>query len=211
MSLVAWTQLEELKQQQKLDRQKEQNKKRKLETDPDVELSNTEPVKEELGQHKAKKARTSKQNPKRLYCQELKKVLWSRLGSTSGCEVYKTEESSFFFSWSGSWVLLSWKNSSASWLGLLHLAEGNIFKNKKAKKLILSHQVLVAAHRILSCSTWDLVPWPGIESEPSALGVGVQATEPPGKSPEIILEVLNFCMGTDPDMHDLHKWHLVLK
>lgn len=46
MSLVAWTQLEELKQQQKLDRQKEQNKKRKLETDPDVELSNTEPVKE---------------------------------------------------------------------------------------------------------------------------------------------------------------------
>lgn len=46
MSLVAWTQLEELKQQQKLDRQKEQNKKRKLETDPDVELSNTEPIKE---------------------------------------------------------------------------------------------------------------------------------------------------------------------
>ena len=38
-------QLEELKQQQKLDRQKEHNKKRKLETDPDVELSNTEPVK----------------------------------------------------------------------------------------------------------------------------------------------------------------------
>nr|XP_020729930.1 guanine nucleotide-binding protein-like 3 isoform X2 [Odocoileus virginianus texanus] len=68
-------QLEELKQQQKLDRQKEQNKKRKLETDPDVELSNTEPVKEELGQCKAKKARTSKQNPKRLYCQELKKVI----------------------------------------------------------------------------------------------------------------------------------------
>ncbi|KAF4023980.1 hypothetical protein G4228_015771 [Cervus hanglu yarkandensis] len=68
-------QLEELKQQQKLDRQKEQNKKRKLETDPDVELSNTEPVKEELGQHKAKKARTGKQNPRRLYCQELKKVI----------------------------------------------------------------------------------------------------------------------------------------
>lgn len=39
-------QLEELKQQQKLDRQNERNKKRKLETDPDVKLSNTEPVTE---------------------------------------------------------------------------------------------------------------------------------------------------------------------
>uniref|UniRef100_A0AC11DFW2 G protein nucleolar 3 n=1 Tax=Ovis aries TaxID=9940 RepID=A0AC11DFW2_SHEEP len=68
-------QLEELKQQQKLDRQKEQNKKRKLETDPDVELSNTEPVREESGQRKAKRAKTSKQSPKMLHCQELKKVI----------------------------------------------------------------------------------------------------------------------------------------
>ncbi|KAB0396553.1 hypothetical protein E2I00_008012 [Balaenoptera physalus] len=67
--------LEELKQQQKLDRQKEQDKKRRLETDPAVELSNMEPVKEEFGQCKAKKAKSSKQNPKRLYCQELKKVI----------------------------------------------------------------------------------------------------------------------------------------
>ncbi|XP_058931994.1 guanine nucleotide-binding protein-like 3 [Kogia breviceps] len=67
--------LEELKQQQKLDRQKEQNKKRKLETDPAVELSNMEPMKEEFGQCKTKKAKSSKQNPKRLYCQELKKVI----------------------------------------------------------------------------------------------------------------------------------------
>ncbi|XP_059967569.1 guanine nucleotide-binding protein-like 3 [Mesoplodon densirostris] len=67
--------LEELKQQQKLDRQKEQDKKRRLETDPAVELSNMEPVKEEFGQYKAKKAKSSKQNPKRLYCQELKKVI----------------------------------------------------------------------------------------------------------------------------------------
>ncbi|XP_059795871.1 guanine nucleotide-binding protein-like 3 [Balaenoptera ricei] len=67
--------LEELKQQQKLDRQKEQDKKRRLETDSAVELSNMEPVKEEFGQCKAKKAKSSKQNPKRLYCQELKKVI----------------------------------------------------------------------------------------------------------------------------------------
>ncbi|XP_036725716.1 guanine nucleotide-binding protein-like 3 [Balaenoptera musculus] len=67
--------LEELKQQQKLDRQKEQDKKRRLETDPAVEPSNMEPVKEEFGQCKAKKAKSSKQNPKRLYCQELKKVI----------------------------------------------------------------------------------------------------------------------------------------
>eukprot|EP00069_Balaena_mysticetus_P018569 bmy_11568T0 len=67
--------LEELKQQQKLDRQKEQDKKRRLETDLAVELSNMEPVKEEFGQCKAKKAKSSKQNPKRLYCQELKKVI----------------------------------------------------------------------------------------------------------------------------------------
>ncbi|XP_049572015.1 guanine nucleotide-binding protein-like 3 isoform X1 [Orcinus orca] len=67
--------LEELKQQQKLDRQKEQDKKRRLGTDPAVELCNMEPVKEEFGQCKAKKAKSSKQNPKRLYCQELKKVI----------------------------------------------------------------------------------------------------------------------------------------
>lgn len=46
ISLMAWTQLEELKQQQKLDRQKEQEKKRKLETNSGVKPSNLEPVKE---------------------------------------------------------------------------------------------------------------------------------------------------------------------
>lgn len=46
ISLMAWMQLEELKEQQKLDRQKEQEKKRKLETNPGVKPSNLEPVKE---------------------------------------------------------------------------------------------------------------------------------------------------------------------
>ncbi|XP_004411524.1 PREDICTED: guanine nucleotide-binding protein-like 3 [Odobenus rosmarus divergens] len=68
--------LEELKQQQKLDRQKEQEKKRKLETNPGVKPSNLEPVKEEFGQGRAKdKPKSGKQNPKKLYCQELKKVI----------------------------------------------------------------------------------------------------------------------------------------
>ncbi|KAF6099405.1 G protein nucleolar 3 [Phyllostomus discolor] len=67
--------LEELKQQQKLDRHKEQEKKRKLKTNP-VEPSNVEPVNEEFEQCKAKnKAKPGKQNPKKLYCQELKKVI----------------------------------------------------------------------------------------------------------------------------------------
>ncbi|XP_075403613.1 guanine nucleotide-binding protein-like 3 isoform X2 [Tenrec ecaudatus] len=68
-------QLEELKQQQKLDRQKEQERKRKLEASPDVVPSHGESVAEEFGQGKAKKAKLAKQNPKKLYCQELKKVL----------------------------------------------------------------------------------------------------------------------------------------
>ena len=42
MSFLALTQLEELKQQQKLDRQKEQERKRKLEVSPDDEQSNVE-------------------------------------------------------------------------------------------------------------------------------------------------------------------------
>ena len=36
----------------------------------------------------------------------------------------------------------------------------------------------------LSCGLWDLVPWPGMESRPPALGAQVLATGPPGKSPE---------------------------
>ena len=32
-------------------------------------------------------------------------------------------------------------------------------------------QVLIVAHRIFSCCMWYLVPWPGIKSGPSALGV----------------------------------------
>lgn len=67
-------QLEELKQQQKLDRQKEQERKRKLEISPDDEQSNVE-TQEESDEPKIKKAKSDKQNPKKLHCQELKKVI----------------------------------------------------------------------------------------------------------------------------------------
>ena len=38
---------------------------------------------------------------------------------------------------------------------------------------VAAHEILifVSAHRIFSCSMWDLVPWPGIEPGISALGV----------------------------------------
>ena len=42
--------------------------------------------------------------------------------------------------------------------------------------------VLIAACGILSCSIWDLVPWPGIQPRLPALGHGVLASGPPGKS-----------------------------
>ncbi|XP_050997420.1 guanine nucleotide-binding protein-like 3 [Acomys russatus] len=67
-------QLEELKQQQKLDRQKEQERKRKLEVNPGDEQSNVEPQKEPE-EPRSKKAKSGKQNPKKLHCQELKKVI----------------------------------------------------------------------------------------------------------------------------------------
>ncbi|XP_076400331.1 guanine nucleotide-binding protein-like 3 isoform X2 [Peromyscus maniculatus bairdii] len=67
-------QLEELKQQQKLVRQQEQEKKRKLEVDPGDEQSNVEPQ-QEFEEPKSKKAKLGKQNPKKLHCQELKKVI----------------------------------------------------------------------------------------------------------------------------------------
>lgn len=65
-------QLEELKQQQKLDRQQE--RKRKLEVNPGDEQSNVEPQ-QECEEPKTKKAKSGKQNPKKLHCRELKKVI----------------------------------------------------------------------------------------------------------------------------------------
>ena len=50
------------------------------------------------------------------------------------------------------------------------------------KLIYLAAPVLVAAYGIFSCGIWDLVPWPGIEPRPPALGRGVLATGPPGKS-----------------------------
>ena len=49
-------------------------------------------------------------------------------------------------------------------------------------------QVLVATHRIFSCSMWDLVPWPGIEPRPLHWGHGVLHTGLPGKFPTLPLK-----------------------
>ena len=70
---------------------------------------------------------------------------------------------------------------------------------KKNYRLIWLCWVLVLALQGLRSLFWhagsffswgirDVVTQPGIESEPPALGVGVKATGPPGKSPEIFLQ-----------------------
>ena len=45
-----------------------------------------------------------------------------------------------------------------------------IIQNENFKIFILLHRILVVAHRVFSCSMWDLVLWPGIEPRPPALG-----------------------------------------
>ena len=42
---------------------------------------------------------------------------------------------------------------------------------KNTYLFIWLHWVLVAAHVIIGCGMWDLVPRPGMEPEPTALGV----------------------------------------
>ena len=49
--------------------------------------------------------------------------------------------------------------------------------------LVWLHQVFVAACRILSCSTWDLVPWPEIKPGPPALGVQSLSHRITGETP----------------------------
>ena len=36
--------------------------------------------------------------------------------------------------------------------------------------LVVAWELLVAAHRIFSCGMRELIPWPGIEPRPPALG-----------------------------------------
>ena len=59
-------------------------------------------------------------------------------------------------------VFLSWKMRINSFLKL-----ANFF----FKLYIWLHQASFVAHRIFSCSMWDLIPWPGIEPSPPASGV----------------------------------------
>ena len=41
---------------------------------------------------------------------------------------------------------------------------------------------------------WDLVPWPGIELRPSALGVQILVTGPPGKSSFLFFKLLDWIL-----------------
>ena len=59
-------------------------------------------------------------------------------------------------------------------------------------------QVLAASHGIFDlhcdwaifcCCMWDLVPWPGMEPGPPALGAEVLAMGPPGKSQSTLLKI----------------------
>ena len=69
----------------------------------------------------------------------------------------------------------------------------SFFKNIYYLFVYLACQVLIAACRIfdLCCSMWHLVPWPGIETRPPALGAQVLATEPPGKSQQFLTKTLS--------------------
>ena len=65
-----------------------------------------------------------------------------------------------------------------------------LFSCTRSWLLHVGSLIFVAACRIfhcsmqtLSCSMWDLVPWPGIEPGPLHWECGVLATGPPGKSP----------------------------
>ena len=73
--------------------------------------------------------------------------------------------------------------------------------------------VLVAACRIFGCSTWDLVPWPGIEPGPPALGAQSLSLWAARKVPKkiyldfyknlVLSEGVLFCLGSSSC-----SWHL---
>ena len=51
--------------------------------------------------------------------------------------------------------------------------------------LVAAFRIFSRGTRTLSCSVWDLVPWPGMEPTPLHWVHGVLATGLPGKSPEV--------------------------
>ena len=78
------------------------------------------------------------------------------------------------------------------WEKLKHLKKNTvlifIFICLAALGLSCSTQVLCLCMWILSCSMWDLVPWPKIKARTLQLEFGVLATGPPGKSLKKYLE-----------------------
>ena len=60
------------------------------------------------------------------------------------------------------------------------------------KEIILLFWVLVTACRTLNWDMWDLVPWPGDELGPPALGMQSLSSGPPGKSQGWIIIIFIF-------------------
>ena len=72
------------------------------------------------------------------------------------------------------WVAISFFKGSfqcRDWICAPSIAGGFFFLFQIFYLFILLHQLFVVAHGIFSCGMWDLVPWPGIEPRPPALGV----------------------------------------
>ena len=63
----------------------------------------------------------------------------------------------------------------------------------KTYLLIWLCQVLVAVCGIFSCGTWDLVPWPGIEPGPAALGTQSLSPWTMRKSPQMFYFLSTLC------------------
>ena len=74
-------------------------------------------------------------------------------------------------------------------------------------------QVFVLACRIFSCDVWDLVPWPGIEPRPPALGAWSLNHWITREVPLIALMLIFQSLGLSqvfPLEQELHFWLLLL-
>ena len=62
---------------------------------------------------------------------------------------------------------------------------------------VAAFEIFSCSRQTLSCGTWALVPWPGIEPRSPALDGKVLTTGPPGKSLCCIFEIWTFSIQID--------------
>ena len=74
----------------------------------------------------------------------------------------------------------------------------------REKPLWFSNKIYNNNIFFLSCGIWDPVPWSGMEPRPSALGAGVLAIGPPGKSKQH--SILLLMMWTLPGRLTVPGW-----